>query len=166
MGALLMLVATMVSLRSTSSVDFIEFAAKIRLSYRIQSYVFVEYNAVLPLVLFICSIDGLVRMVAANDMTSAMSITGQLLLCLPWTMVILTPLGLLACRSRHLSHPERWREISKVSEYEEWLYCRQQQIDQNSIYELPERVSNNRPISTYYTSATILASDSVTYSRC
>jgi len=53
MGALLMLVATMVSLRSTSSVDFIEFAAKIRLSYRIQSYVFVEYNAVLPLVLFV-----------------------------------------------------------------------------------------------------------------
>jgi len=53
MGALLMLVATIVSLRSTSSVDFIEFAAKIRLSYRIQSYVFVEYNAVLPLVLFV-----------------------------------------------------------------------------------------------------------------
>ena len=65
-----------------------------------------------------------------------------------------------------LSLRQRWKEIFKVSEYEEWLYCREQQTDQNSIYELPERISNNQAISSYYSSATILASDSVTYSRC
>lgn len=62
------------------------------------------------------------------------------------------------------------------SEYEDWLYRRPQlpggadddyddDDGSNSIYELPERVSSNRPISTYYSSATILASDSaVAYS--
>jgi len=113
-----------------------------------------------------CSIDGLVRTVTGEDVTDAMSITGQLLLCLPWMMVILTPIGLFACRSCHLPYSERWIELFKVSEYEEWLYRREQQADQNSIYELPERISNNRPISSYYSSATILASDFVTYSRC
>lgn len=53
MGLMLMIGATMGSLRATSIVDFIEFAAKIKLSFRSQSYVFVEYNAVLPLLLLV-----------------------------------------------------------------------------------------------------------------
>ena len=53
MGLLLMLVATMASLRATSTVDLFEFAAKCKLSFRSQSYVFVEYNALLPILLLV-----------------------------------------------------------------------------------------------------------------
>lgn len=67
---------------------------------------------------------------------------------------------------------QRWRELWQKSDYEDWLYRRPQlpadatddEDDCNSIYELPERVSSSRPISTYYSSATILASDSAVYS--
>lgn len=57
--------------------------------------------------------------------------------------------------------------MCKMSEYEEWLYCTedQQPTEQNSIYELPERICNNRIISSYYSSDTILACDSPVYSR-
>jgi hypothetical protein len=67
---------------------------------------------------------------------------------------------------------QRWRELWQKSDYEDWLYRRPQlpadatddEDDCNSICELPERVSSSRPISTYYSSATILASDSAVYS--
>lgn len=57
MGLFLMLVATVGSLRATSTVDFFEFAAKTKLSFRCQSYVFVEYNAILPLLLLVSCYD-------------------------------------------------------------------------------------------------------------
>ena len=56
-----------------------------------------------------CSIDGLVRMSVAKDVTSWMSVVGQLLLGLPWLMVLLTPIALAACCFHHLPH-------SKVSQ--------------------------------------------------
>ena len=67
---------------------------------------------------------------------------------------------------------QKWSELWRKSDYEDWLYRRPQlpadatddDNDCNSIYELPERVSSSRPISTYYSSATILASDSAVYS--
>lgn len=65
---------------------------------------------------------------------------------------------------------QKWRELWQKSDYEDWLYRRPQlpvgasDDDCNSIYELPERVSSSRPVSTYYSSATILASDSAVYS--
>ena len=52
-----------------------------------------------------CIIDGSVRLAAASvdgEITSGMAIVGQLLLCLPWVSVLLTPLYLAACRYRHL----------------------------------------------------------------
>lgn len=77
------------------------------------------------------------------------------------------------CSSFLLWLLQRWRELWQKSDYEEWLYRRPQlpggvsdddDNGSNSIYELPERVSSSRPMSTYYSSATILASDSATYS--
>ena len=65
---------------------------------------------------------------------------------------------------------KRWRELWRKTNYEDWLYRRSSQLaaadddsNENSIYELPERVSSSRPMATsssYYSSATILASDS------
>lgn len=66
------------------------------------------------------------------------------------------------------------RELWRKTNYEEWLYRRSSHLSvddeniENSIYELPERVSSavatTTPSSSYYSSATILASDSAAYS--
>lgn len=50
-GLLLMLTATVGSMRPSSVVDLVEFAGQCKLAFRGQSYVFVGYNAVLPVVL-------------------------------------------------------------------------------------------------------------------
>lgn len=50
-----------------------------------------------------CIVDGVVRVTAADgEITSGMAIVGQLLLCLPWVSVLLTPFYLAACHYRHL----------------------------------------------------------------
>lgn len=56
-GIFLMLVSTVGSLRPSSVVDLVEFAGKCKLAFRGQSYVFVGYNAVLPLLLLVSFLD-------------------------------------------------------------------------------------------------------------
>lgn len=166
-GIFLVLVATVSSMRPSSMVDMVEFAGQCKLAFRGQSYVFVAYNAVLPLMLLMCIVDAGVRIA---DNTNVMAIVGQLLLCFPWVSILLTPFYLVARHYGHLSSTKKWRELWQKSDYEDWLYRRPQlpvgasDDDCNSIYELPERVSSSRPVSTYYSSATILASDSAVYS--
>ncbi len=48
-----------------------------------------------------CIIDGAVR-VTEGEISSVMAIVGQLLLCLPWVSVLLTPFYLAARHYRHL----------------------------------------------------------------
>lgn len=52
-GIFLVLVATVCSMRPSSVVDMVEFAGKCKLAFSGQSYVFVAYNAVLPLMLLV-----------------------------------------------------------------------------------------------------------------
>ena len=52
-ATLLLVFATVCSLRPSSAVDLVEFAGKCKLSFRGQSYVFVGYNAALPLLLLV-----------------------------------------------------------------------------------------------------------------
>ncbi|XP_057367538.1 sodium- and chloride-dependent glycine transporter 1-like [Daphnia carinata] len=162
-GTFLVLVATVSSMRPSSMVDMVEFAGQCKLAFRGQSYVFVAYNAILPLMLLMCIVDAGVR---TADNTNVMAIVGRLLLCFPWVSILLTPFYLVGRHYGHLPSTKKWRELWQKSDYEDWLYRRPQlpagasDDDSNSIYELPERVSSSRPISTYYSSATILASDS------
>jgi len=57
MGLFFMLVAVVSSLRPSSTVDLIEFAMRSKLAFRGQSYVFVSYNAILPLLLLVNKIN-------------------------------------------------------------------------------------------------------------
>ena len=53
MGLFFMLASVVSSLRPSSTVDVIEFATRSKLGFRGQSYVFVLYNAILPLLLLV-----------------------------------------------------------------------------------------------------------------
>jgi hypothetical protein len=66
-----------------------------------------------------CIIDGAVR-VTDGEIGNVMTIVGQLLLCLPWVSVLLTPFYLAARHYRHLPS-------SKVpySSYQEFLVYKQ-----------------------------------------
>jgi hypothetical protein len=62
-----------------------------------------------------CIIDGAVRVGTDGEIGNLMAIVGQLLLCLPWVSVLLTPFYLAARHYRHLPS-------SKVIPYLPFLY--------------------------------------------